>query len=138
VSGRPRALDGAPEMKPGDRLISYGFYLHGLPFYTESPVDVVNWVGELHYAKRNPANKARFGDDDTIRRLPDPDRTTFVALRLREASYLTTLAKPAEIDGMRTYGPWALAKFTPVKAPARSRPGRLGSPSSGDGRAPAR
>ncbi|MBI5200171.1 MAG: glycosyltransferase family 39 protein [Elusimicrobia bacterium] len=132
VSARPLAMAVAAEMKPGDRLISYGVYLHGLGFYTRSPVDPVNWMGELHYGHRNPANAKRFGNDNDIRALPHPEHTTFVALRKKEAAYLTSLNDPANIGGMRTFGAWALAKFTAGKRVPKK------TPSSGDGRAPAR
>ncbi|MBI4423228.1 MAG: glycosyltransferase family 39 protein [Elusimicrobia bacterium] len=124
ISARPLAAAIARELRPGDRIISYGIYLHALPFYTLRPVDLVNWVGELHYAKRDPANAGRFGDDDTIRRLPRAGGSTFVALRRKEAPWVTTLAEPGEIAEMLSFGAWALVRFPP----ARGDPGATAGP----------
>ncbi|MCX5788011.1 MAG: hypothetical protein NTX64_05800, partial [Elusimicrobia bacterium] len=105
----------AAERKAGDRVLCYGVYLHGLAFYTRAPVDVANWVGELHYAKRDPANAGRFGDDETIRALPDDGHRAFVAFRSKEAPWLTSLARPGHLLRMRGFGPWALAEFSAPK-----------------------
>ena len=63
IAARIAVLD--TKIKP--RLICYDSYLHGLPFYTQRPADVVNWVGEMHYARRFKRFQHRFCDDNTIR-----------------------------------------------------------------------
>lgn len=129
LSAKPIAEAINLEIAPGDRILSYDTYLHGLAFYTGRPVDVVNWVGELHYAKRDPANAARFGDDNLIRSLPEPGRATFVALRRRNATWLTSLTTPEKIGQMRTFGPWALAVFRERQGDRRSSPASAPGPS---------
>ena len=93
------------------RIIAYDRYLHGIPFYTGRPVDVVNWVGEMHYAKRFPRYAHRFGDDETIRNLPTEGVRTFVTLKRRELRSFLELNPPSEIRSMEPFGPWILAEF---------------------------
>lgn len=104
----------AERRAPGDMIYCYGTYLHGLPFYTRSRVDrLVNWVGELHYAQRDPGSAHRFGDDNAIRELPLKDRRVFVVLREWEGPYFQTLAAKDSLTSYRRFGPWALAEFKP-------------------------
>lgn len=106
------ALAIAETRRPEDRVYAYGIYLHGLPFYTRHRVDrLVNWTGELHYAKRDPATSDRFGDDMAIRELPLPDRRVFVVLRSKEDAYFLTLTKPGTLKSWRHFGKWTLAEF---------------------------
>lgn len=98
--------------KPGDEVWTYGTYFHGLPFYARRDVDrMVYFVGEFHYAQRDPANAARFGDDDEMRLLPLPGKTTFVAYRAFERPHLRTLPKAGSIVSDRDFGSWALAEI---------------------------
>ncbi|MBI4679417.1 MAG: glycosyltransferase family 39 protein [Elusimicrobia bacterium] len=111
VSARPVGLALAARAAPQDLVYCYGTYLHGLPFYSGRPVDrMIYWVGELHYAQRDPANADRFGDDNAIRALPLRGRAVFVALRRSEAEYFRTLVKPEHIRSFETYGRWVLAE----------------------------
>lgn len=97
---------------PGDELWTYGVYLHGLPFYAGRRVDrVINWVGELHYAKRNPANAARFDDDDVMRKLPLPDRRVVIVLRDFEARHVLTLFDGQKVLATRPVGRWVVLKI---------------------------
>ncbi|MBI5623253.1 MAG: glycosyltransferase family 39 protein [Elusimicrobia bacterium] len=117
VSSRPvgRALAG--RAGPRDLIYCYGTYLHGLPFYTGRPVDrLIYWVGELHYAARDPANADRFGDDSAIRALPLRGRTVFVVLRSSEASYFKTLVEPGALRSIESFGRWTLAEVARVPA----------------------
>ncbi|PCI36110.1 MAG: hypothetical protein COB53_10330 [Elusimicrobia bacterium] len=93
------------------RLMAYDRYLHGIPFYTNRPVDVINWVGEMHYAQRFPRYAHRFGDDNTIRQLPTKGVRTFVTLRRRELPQFLDLNPPSEIRSLEPFGPWILAEF---------------------------
>lgn len=112
LSAKEIAVEIAERRRPNDLIYSYGVYLHGLPFYTRSRVDrLINWVGELHYAKRDLRTAGRFGDDNAIRELPLKDRRVFVVLRTWEGSYFHSLAKKGSIRSYRQFGPWALAEF---------------------------
>ena len=111
LSARALSLDIAARIGPEDRIICYGTYLHAIPFYTGRTVDLANWIGELYYAKRDPALKDRFGDDETIRALPDPARRTFVVLRRKELPHFITLNPPEQIRGLRPFGEWVLAEL---------------------------
>lgn len=96
---------------PPARIFSYDIYLHAIPFYTGRPVDVVNWVGELHYAKRFERFAHRFADENALRALPDPERITFVALRRKSVPRLLALNPNEKPASLKFYGPWALAVY---------------------------
>ncbi|MBI5208932.1 MAG: glycosyltransferase family 39 protein [Elusimicrobia bacterium] len=113
VSAKALGLSIAARARPGDLVYSYGTFLHGLPFYAGRRVDrMVYWVGELHYALRDPANEDRFGDDNTIRSLPLRGRTVFVALRRSEAAYFRTLVRPEHLVSYEPFGRWMLAEVS--------------------------
>lgn len=98
--------------RPGDQLWVYDTYVHGLPFYAGRPVDkVVEWIGELHYAKRDPANAARFGDDDTMKALPLKGQGVVVVLKTRDARHLFTVVDAQKADDLRSVGPWTVLRF---------------------------
>ncbi len=112
ASSRGLSLELASRCAAEDRIYTYGTFLHGIPFYTRHLVDkTVNWTGELHYAKRNPANAHRFGDDNDIRALPERGRKTFVVLRRFEAPYFLTLTTPDKLKSWKAFGNWVLAEF---------------------------
>ena len=111
LSARDLAVDLRARLREGDRVFSYGTYLHAVPFYARRRVDViVNWVEELHYAKRDPAFQDRFGDDDALRRLRADGARVFVVSRKRELSHLLTLP-PRKASEIRFFGDWILAEF---------------------------
>ncbi|MDX6770302.1 MAG: glycosyltransferase family 39 protein [Elusimicrobiota bacterium] len=111
TSARALSLAVRDAAKPGDEVWTYGTYFHGLPFYSGRRVDrMVYFIGEFHYAKRDPANEARFGDDDEMRLLPLPGKTVFVAYRAFERPHLRTLPKEGSIVSDRDFGSWALAE----------------------------
>ncbi len=96
-----------------DLIYAYGTHLHGLSYYARRPVDrFIYWIGELHYAKRNPENDALWGDDNAIRALPLRSRAVYVVLRRSEAPHLRGLIEPGALKELTTYGRWALAKVT--------------------------
>lgn len=97
---------------PDDQVWTYDSYLHGLQFYTGSPVDkMVYFVGEFHYAKREAVNAERFGDDGDIRRLPRTGGRTFVAMKTRRREHFETVPPTGAIVSWREYGPWSLAEI---------------------------
>lgn len=115
VSARALARAVRERARPGDEVWTYGTYLHGLPFYARRRVDrMVYFVGEFHYALRDPANADRFGDDDEMRLLPLPGKTVFVAYRAFERPHLLSLPRPGSVAADRDFGPWALAE---IRAP---------------------
>ena len=93
------------------RLLAYDRYLHGIPFYTGLPVDVINWVGEMHYAKRFPRFADRFGDDNTIRALPNAGKRVFVTLKKKHLPHLLSLNPEKEVRRIDRIGPWALVEY---------------------------
>ena len=95
----------------GEGLWTYDTYLHGLPFYAHRPVDkILQFTGEFHYAKRDPAYVARFGEEADLKSLPLPGRRTFVAMRSRErARFIVALGQAAaSVESSRDFGPWSL------------------------------
>jgi 4-amino-4-deoxy-L-arabinose transferase-like glycosyltransferase len=97
---------------PEDSIYVYGTYIHGLPYYSGRRVDrIINWTGELHYAKRNPANAGRFGDDEDIHSLPNSGKPTVLVLRAFEASHVLKLLQPAHPKTARQIGPWVVLKI---------------------------
>ncbi len=100
-------------LEPGTpvKLIAYNHYLHGVPFYTGRPVDVVNWIGELHYAKRFDRFAHRFGNDMTIVNLPVAGHRTYVTLRNRDLEHFKNIAPMEKLRDLTPHGPWSLAEF---------------------------
>ena len=113
ISAKDAALAVRDQARAEDQVWTYGTYLHGLPFYTGRLVDkMVYFVGEFHYAKRDPAYSARFGDDSDVRALPRRGGRTFVILRSFERPHFTeTLGGgAASISSWREFGRWSLAE----------------------------
>ncbi|TBR20873.1 hypothetical protein EPO15_11810 [bacterium] len=121
VSARPvarllsEAVARAEAETPGVpvRLVAYDKYLHGVPFYTGRRVDVVNWVGELHYAKRFERFADRFGDDNQIREWPRSGERVFVTAPLKQAAWVErTRGGPGSIRTVGTAGNYAVFELT--------------------------
>lgn len=118
---------------PGEtvRLVAYDRYLHGVPFYTRRQVDVVNWVGELHYAKRFARFAHRFGDDNQIRAWPEDGERVLVTMPVRELDRVVeTRGGPGSVKDVVTVGQTAVLELLPK---ARSAPP---ASASGPARAP--
>ena len=112
LSAKAVSLEIAARFKPGDRIIAYDKYLHGIPFYARRPVDVVNWVGELHYAKRMARFQDRFGDDDTIRKLDTTEnRRIHMVLETRLLSHVLTLRPAKDFKRLSRFGNWILLEL---------------------------
>ncbi len=97
-------------IKPGDLIYTDGIYLHGIPFYTQHPVDkVLNWTGELAYAKNLKKNQDRFGDDAAIKELPIAGKQVFIVLQKRDIVPVLKMIQAKKMSGNRIYlsGPWA-------------------------------
>jgi len=113
LSVKEAALAVRQEARAEDQLWTYGTYLHGLPFYYGRPVDkIVYFVGEFHYAKKDPAFAERFGDDQDVRALPRAAGRTFVLLRRFERPHFekTVSGGAASIASWRAFGRWSLAE----------------------------
>jgi hypothetical protein len=116
ISARDVGLVVRDEARPDDAVWTYGTYLHGLPFYAHRPVDrLVLFTGEFHYAKRDPAFAARFGDDADVEALPRAGGRTFVVLHTGERPHFAEVigGGPGSIESWREYGPWSLAVVKP-------------------------
>jgi 4-amino-4-deoxy-L-arabinose transferase-like glycosyltransferase len=114
LSVRGLSLEIRERMRPGDIIVAYDRYPHGVSFYTGKPVDlVVNWVGELHYAKRDARFQARFGDDVTLGRLDlARGRRAFVMMPNKLFAHFCRLREGR--GGIRRVvrtGPWTLAEI---------------------------
>ncbi|OGR95275.1 MAG: hypothetical protein A2V88_04990 [Elusimicrobia bacterium RBG_16_66_12] len=113
LSAKDAALAVRADASAEDQVWTYGTYLHGLPFYAGRPVDkLVYFVGEFHYAKRDPAHAGRFGDDKDVRALPRSGGRTFVILRSFERPHFTQTVSggAASIASWREFGRWSLAE----------------------------
>jgi 4-amino-4-deoxy-L-arabinose transferase-like glycosyltransferase len=100
------------EIAHPDELWTYDTYLHGLPYYAQHPVDkIVQFTGEFHYAKRDPAYAERFGDDEALKLLPRKGGRTFVVMKTKLKPHFseTIAGGPTAIESWRQYGPWSLA-----------------------------
>ena len=116
ASAKELALAVKRDIRPEDQLWTYGFYLHGLQFYTGRQVDkMVYWVGELHYAKRDAIYADRFGDDNAVTALPRRGGRTFVAIRAKEWPHFQTLPKKGSITGKRDFGSWSLVEVSAAR-----------------------
>jgi hypothetical protein len=97
------------EARPEDAVWTYGPYPHGLAFYAGRPVDkILRFTGEFHYAKRDHAYDARFGDDPDVAALPRAGGRTFLVLREGEVQHFTEVLPPAATGSWRAFGPWRL------------------------------
>jgi 4-amino-4-deoxy-L-arabinose transferase-like glycosyltransferase len=127
ISAKETAAAISVQARPGDAVWTYGAYLHGLSFYLRRRVDkMVYWIGELHYAKRDPAYSGRFGDDTDIRNLPLSGQRAFVVLRAFEARHFISLTPPGAIVDHARYGRWELAQFLSAEELPRGAAGRAG------------
>ncbi|MBI3551403.1 MAG: glycosyltransferase family 39 protein [Elusimicrobia bacterium] len=112
LSAKELARSISGRFRPGDAIYAYGIYLHGVPFYTGRRVDkVVNWVGELHYAMRDPANADRFGDERDIAGLPLEGKRVFVSFPRDQTNFIFSVTGPERLKGYAAFGPWGLAEF---------------------------
>ena len=112
-SAKEASLAVLADVRAEDQVWTYGTYLQGLPFYTHRPVDkMVYFVGEFHYAKRDPAHAERFGDDKDVHALPRKGGRTFVILRSFERPHFTRTVTGGEsaIASWREFGRWSLAE----------------------------
>lgn len=97
---------------PDDEIWVYGIYLHGLPFYARRRVDrVIDWTGELHYAKRDPANAARFGEADALKTLPLRGRHVVLVARAQDAREILTLVNGEKVVDNERFGRWIVLKL---------------------------
>lgn len=120
VSVRALGLAAGRQMGESDRLWVYDTYLHGLTFYSGRPVDkIVQFLGEFHYAKRDPAYADRFSDDSALASLPRAQGRTFVAMRSRALDHFTHSIHGGgdALEAVEPFGPWTLAVVR--AAPAR-------------------
>ncbi|MBI4386745.1 MAG: glycosyltransferase family 39 protein [Elusimicrobia bacterium] len=110
LSARAAAQEIQARWRPGDRIVSYDFYLHAIPFYLRRPVDrLVNWRGEFRLHENDPRYQDRFGDLGALATLPALPGRSFVLMPRRVAREFTTLFKPGRIREMRTFGNTVLA-----------------------------
>jgi 4-amino-4-deoxy-L-arabinose transferase-like glycosyltransferase len=120
VSVRDVGLAVRDQMKPGDQLWTDDTYLQGLTFYSGRPINkIVQFIGEFHYAKRDPAYADRFGDDSALATLPRAGGRTFVAMRAGAFDHFeaTIGGGMKSLEAVEPIGPWTLAIVRP--APAR-------------------
>ncbi len=112
ISAKELALSVKASVSAEDEIWTYDSFLHGLQFYTGRPVDkMVYFVGEFHYARRDEANAARFGDDNAIRSLPRRGGRTFVAMKTRRRAQFELLPTKGSISSWQEFGPWSLAEI---------------------------
>ncbi len=112
VSAKDLGAAVAQEAGPNDEVWTFSTYIHGLPFYSGRRVDrVVDWIGELHYAKRDPANAGRFGVPEDLRALPLPGKGVVVVMKTREARRFLTYVDGEKAKDNREVGPWSVLKF---------------------------
>ncbi len=99
------------------RLVALDRYLQGVPFYTGRQVDLVNWVGELHYAKRFERYAARFGDDRQLLAWPNPGERVLLTLPKKELPRVSRLRGGAVKD-VEDVGPYVLLELSSTAPPA--------------------
>ncbi|MBI3566494.1 MAG: IPTL-CTERM sorting domain-containing protein [Elusimicrobia bacterium] len=112
TGARALGLAVGAEARAGDAVWTYDNYPHGLPFYARRPVDkIVQFTGEFHYAKRDPAFADRFGDADALKALPRAGGRTFVAMHsARREDFLALLGGgAASVESWQDFGAWSLA-----------------------------
>jgi 4-amino-4-deoxy-L-arabinose transferase-like glycosyltransferase len=63
-SVKTMALQLNATLKPEDRVATYNYYYHDLPFYLQKEVTIVNWKGELELGSHYPHNPDRMMDEN--------------------------------------------------------------------------
>jgi 4-amino-4-deoxy-L-arabinose transferase-like glycosyltransferase len=125
VSAKELCARVGERLEPGDRLYAYGTFIHGVPFYFKRPYDMIlNWVGELHYAKRDPSSRDRFGDDNDVRALATAPLRAALFMRAFETEHVLKLLPPERVHAVIKTGPWAAivaGEATRRSAPADPR-----------------
>ncbi len=125
VSARDVGRAAGAQMRPGDQLWTDDTYLHGLTFYSAHAVDkIVQFIGEFHYAKRDPAYAERFGDDSALAALPRAGGRTFVAMRSGALDHFTKTigGGAASLETIEPFGPWTLAVVRAAPAAPETPP----------------
>ena len=86
---------------PGARVVNYGWYQQGLPFYTGQRVVIAgNSRDELDFGSRQGDNSAWFIDDGTFDQLWDSSSRLFVLIRRQDLERLSSKVKtPVTILG---------------------------------------
>jgi 4-amino-4-deoxy-L-arabinose transferase-like glycosyltransferase len=71
--------------QPGDRVMHYHEFFHDFLFYAESPVDVINYKGELELEEDAAARASdRFPDDATFRQWWEKPQRIYVVARKKD------------------------------------------------------
>jgi 4-amino-4-deoxy-L-arabinose transferase-like glycosyltransferase len=111
LSAKSLGLSIAGRAGPEDRVWAYGIYIHGVPFYAARRVDrLLNWIGELHYAKRDAGNADRFGDESDLAAVPPEKGRVFLTFRRLDSSLIFSVTGDPE-RGKTMFGPWVLAVY---------------------------
>jgi hypothetical protein len=111
LSAKSLGLSIAGRAAPEDRVWAYGIYIHGVPFYAARRVDrLLNWIGELHYAKRDASFADRFGDESDLGALPPEKGRVFLTFRRLDSSLIFSVTGDPE-RGKTMFGPWVLAVY---------------------------
>jgi 4-amino-4-deoxy-L-arabinose transferase-like glycosyltransferase len=63
-SVKSMALQLKSTLQPGDRVATYDYYYHDLPFYLQKEVTIVGWKGELEFGSNYPHNPDRMMNED--------------------------------------------------------------------------
>ncbi len=86
--------------RDGDRVVCYGWYQQGLPFYTGQRVVVVGYKGELSFGSDQGDNTAWFIDSATFDRWWDSPVRLFTLIRKPDMDRMQTAVKtPTRILG---------------------------------------
>jgi hypothetical protein len=92
---------------PGEPVYAYGIFLHGVPFYLGTPyARILEWTGELHYAKREASTAGVFGDDADVRKLGAEPGKKFFVLRSFETPHVLSLVPAKRVAAIMTVQRW--------------------------------
>jgi len=93
------------------RLMSYDFLPHGLMFYAQRPVDMLNWYGELKYAKRFEKNAHRFESIENVWRLPSERRRVLIVFPRKETASFSRWVPEDQVRRLTQFERWVLAEL---------------------------
>nr|WP_260162427.1 hypothetical protein [Pectinatus brassicae] len=85
--------DIAQTLQADDIVVSYGYYVQGLPFYLQKRIVVASFLGELEFGSEHPSGKGWFIDDDELLSLWNSNKRVFIVYEKKKEKTIENLIK---------------------------------------------
>jgi len=83
----------AQTIQPDDVVVSYGYYVQGLPFYLQRRVVVASFLGELEFGSNHPSGQGWFINDEQLRSLWNSNKRVFIVYEKNKKKAIENLIK---------------------------------------------